>query len=93
MVLLTTLQPVSLLYKNTLAEAGGGVVQDRNDVGNDEYTGFRIQHLWQPTEDLDITLMHLQQDIEQDGTPEVNLNAAGDYQQNRVNTGPEGSRL
>ncbi len=35
--------------------------------------------------------MHLQQDIEQDGTPEVNLNAAGDYQQNRVNTGPEGS--
>ena len=77
---------------STAAEAGGGVVQDRNDVGNDEYTGFRITTLWQPTEDLDITLMHLQQDIEQDGTPEVNLNAAGDYQQNRVNTGPVGSR-
>ena len=73
------------------AEANGGVVRDRDDVGNSEYTGFRITTLWQPTEDLDITLMHLQQDIEQDGTPEVNLNAAGDYQQNRVNTGPEGS--
>ena len=78
--------------QNTLAEAVGGVIQDRNDVGNDEYTGFRITTLWQPTEDLDITLMHLQQDIEQDGTPEVNLNAAGEYQQNRVNTGLAGSR-
>ena len=69
----------------------GGVVEDREDVGSDEYTGFRLTTLWKPTEELDITLTHLQQDIEQDGTPEIELNLQGDYEQRRNNTGLNGS--
>ncbi|MDC0000216.1 TonB-dependent receptor [Porticoccaceae bacterium] len=65
----------------------GGVARDRSDVGNDEYTGFRLTTLWKPTESLDVTLTHLQQDIEQDGVPEVELGLLGDYQQRRNNTG------
>ncbi len=69
----------------------GGVANDRDDVGNDQYTGFRLTTLWQPIDELDITLSYLEQDIEQDGIPEVSLNLAGDYQQRRVNTGVGGS--
>lgn len=69
----------------------GGVAEDRNDVGSDEYTGFRLTTLWEPTEELDITLTHLQQDIEQDGVPEVELGLMGDYEQRRINTDLNGS--
>ncbi|MDB9952701.1 TonB-dependent receptor [Porticoccaceae bacterium] len=69
----------------------GGVAADRDDVGNDQYTGFRLTTLWQPTDELDVTLSYLQQDIAQDGYPEVSLNLDGDYQQRRINTGVGGS--
>ena len=69
----------------------GGVANDRDDVGNDSYTGFRITSLWRPIEALDITLSYLQQEIEQDGTPEIDLGLTGDYQQRRFNTGEAGS--
>lgn len=69
-----------------------GVAQNRGDVGSDEYTGFRVTALWQPTEQFDVTLSYLDQEIEQDGFPEINLLMAGDFQQERLNTGPDGSR-
>ena len=82
-------QPVPGLSRTT--GVFGGVANDRDDVGNDQYTGFRLTTLWQPIDELDITLSYLEQDIEQDGIPEVSLNLAGDYQQRRVNTGTGGS--
>ena len=68
-----------------------GVAKDRGDVGSDEYTGYRLSGLWQPLEDLKITLSYLQQDIEQDGVPEVNPGLQGDFQQVRLGVGPGGS--
>ncbi|MDB4309140.1 TonB-dependent receptor [Porticoccaceae bacterium] len=70
----------------------GGVAIDRGDVGNDEVTGFRLAALWKPTEQLDMTLTYTTQDIEQDGTPDVNLLLDGQYQQRRYNIGEGGSR-
>ena len=66
------------------------MARDHNEAGSDEYTGFRLTTLWQPTNDLDITLGYLQQEIDQDGQPEVDL-SLGDYQQRVLNTGIDGS--
>ena len=81
-------QPVAGIATTTSL---GGVARDKDDIGNDSYTGFRVAALWRATSNLDITLSYLQQEIEQDGTPEVNLDLAGDYQQRRINTGRQGS--
>ena len=81
-------QPVAGL---AVTESYGGIARDRDDVGNDSYTGVRISALWHPIDPLDITLSYLQQKIEQDGAPEVELALAGDYDQRRFNTGVAGS--
>ncbi|MDB9953749.1 TonB-dependent receptor [Porticoccaceae bacterium] len=81
-------QPVPGL---AVTQGFGGIAQDIDDVGNDNYTGLRLSTLWHPIEPLEITLSYLHQKIEQDGTPEVGLSLAGDYQQRRLNTGVDGS--
>ncbi|MBT5292671.1 MAG: TonB-dependent receptor, partial [Cellvibrionales bacterium] len=81
-------QPVAGL---AATESFGGIVQDRDDVGNDTYTGIRLSALWRPIDALGITLSYLQQKIEQDGAPEVELALAGAYDQRRFNTGVAGS--
>jgi outer membrane receptor protein involved in Fe transport len=75
----------------TNSVALGGIAEDRDDIGNDEYTGFRLAALWRPSDELDITLTYLEQEIEQDGKPQVNLNLANDFQQRRLNTGVGGT--
>ena len=65
----------------------GAVAEDKGDRGGDTYTGFRLAALWQITEQFDATLSYLTQDIEQDGLPEVNLLADGDFQQQRLKIG------
>ena len=70
----------------TVVNDFGAVAENKDDRGNDQYTGFRLSTLWTPTDALDITLTHLQQDIDQDGTPEVDL-TLDDYQQRRINIG------
>lgn len=70
----------------------GGFVSDRDDVGGDEYTGFRLTTLWQPTDQFKAILMYLSQDIEQDGYPEVSYSTSGKFQQTRLQVGPDGSR-
>ena len=70
----------------------GAVAIDRGDVGNDNVTGFRLATLWQPTDQLDMTLSYTTQDVEQDGIPDVNLALDGKYQQQRYNIGEGGSR-
>ena len=73
------------------ATSQGGIAADRDDVGNDTYTGFRISTLWQASPDLDVTLTYNQQKIEQDGYPEVDLDLANAYEQVRLKTGKQGS--
>ena len=69
----------------------GGVAGDRDDIGNDSYSGLRLSALLEVSDELDVTLSYIQQDIEQSGTPEVNLDLLGDYQQRRFNTGTDGT--
>ena len=76
---------------NATTIAAGGVARDRDDVGADKYTGFRLATLWQPIEPLDVTLGYIYQKIQQDGQPDVDLNLAGSYQQRRFNTGSAGT--
>lgn len=65
----------------------GGVPSTNDDVGNDEYSGVRLTALWKPVDDLSVTLSHIQQEIDQDGRPEVNLGLDGDFQQVRITSG------
>ena len=66
---------------NASSIAAGGLARNRNDVGNDEYTGARIIALWQAVDQLEVSLMHAYQKIEQDGLREVDINLIGDFQQ------------
>lgn len=70
--------------------AQSGSAEDRGDIGSDEYTGFRVTGLWQATEELDVTLAFVKQDVEQDGWPEVNLDLDSDKQA-RLRTGLGGT--
>ena len=72
------------------AVALGGVAVDRGGVGGSEFDGYRLTALWQATQEMDITLMYMQQTVEQDGRPESNLDLAGDFQQARLNVGRDG---
>ena len=67
------------------ALAFGGIAVDGTDIGKEEYTGFRITTLWQPTELFDVTLTYTDQDVDQTGWPEVNL-ALDEFQQERFLT-------
>ena len=77
-------QPLDL---TTRSVNQGAVVSDRGDVGNDEYTGYRLAALWQATEALDVTLSYAYQEIEQDGLPEIDLLLGEDYRQSRLKIG------
>jgi iron complex outermembrane recepter protein len=70
-----------------LVNTYGAVAKDSDDRGSDSYTGFRLAALWQVSDKLDATLTYLNQDVEQDGLPEVNLDASGSYQQQRPQIG------
>ncbi len=74
------------------AIAAGGVARDQSEVGGDEYSGFRLTSLWTPTEELDLSLSYIRQDIDQQGQPESNLDFTEDYQQERLGVGPDGAR-
>jgi len=62
--------------KATWADAFGGIVTSRR-AGDDRYTGGRITALWQVSEDFDVTLSHMTQDIDQSGIPESMLALGG----------------
>jgi outer membrane receptor protein involved in Fe transport len=53
--------------KSFFAGLFGGIVEDRDDVGNYTYTGGRISALWLPSDNLSINFSFLTQEIEQDG--------------------------
>ena len=73
----------------TSAVAQGGVAKDQGGVGADDYTGFRVTTLWRPTEEVDVSLTYTQQDVEQDGLPEVDLDISNS-EQARLGTGVGG---
>lgn len=62
--------------KATWADAFGGIVTS-GEAGDDQYTGGRITALWQVSEDFDVTLSHMTQDIDQSGIPETMLALGG----------------
>ena len=57
-------------------DAFGGIVANA-EAGSDQYTGGRVTALWQVSDDFNITLSHLTQDIEQSGIPESMLVLGG----------------
>ena len=68
--------------KQASAEATGGLLISRDDVGNSTYKGGRISALWNPTDQLSISLMYLGQRIDQEGTAYGDL-AIGEFEQSR----------
>ncbi len=69
-------------YKNVAASdpeasaaavAFGGKAVERDNIGNDTVTGGRISLLWQPTDNLSVNLLYLDQKIDQDGWPQADL--------------------
>ena len=62
------------------AFGGAELYQDRDDVGQATYTGGRIAMLWSPSDELDVTLQYITQDVEQEGWPYEQLNL-GEYNQ------------
>jgi len=63
--------------KQIWAQAFGGIATDKGDVGNDGYTGGRISALWQASENFDVALTYMTQEIEQSGIPESFQNLGG----------------
>jgi outer membrane receptor protein involved in Fe transport len=64
----------------------GGVLSTHKGAAGDEYTGMRAAALWSVTDNLDITLSHTHQVIEQFGRPDVNPQLRGEFVQARIKT-------
>jgi len=65
--------------KVAAATAFGGVVLNQEGLGDTEFTGGRVSLLWRATDALEVTLMHVNQDLQQVGLTESNV-ALGGYQ-------------
>lgn len=61
------------------AAAFGATARSEDDIGNSEFEGLRTSLLWAPTENLEMTLMYMQQDLEQLDGRLVSTPALGDY--------------
>lgn len=68
--------------KSASAAATGALALDRDDVASSEFTGGRITARWTPTDQLNIDLMYLRQDVEQHGNPLGDL-ALGEFRHAR----------
>lgn len=62
---------------SALAEFYGASAVDKYGVGGAEFVGSRASLLWAPTDNLSVTLMYANQDLDQDGETEVNLSKGG----------------
>ncbi len=67
--------------------AWGGSVADQDDRGANDTTGFRVAALWQPLEELSVTLSHSWQETNQTGWSNADLSLPGRSQQTRVMAG------
>ncbi|MDB4308335.1 TonB-dependent receptor [Porticoccaceae bacterium] len=81
-------------YKNVAASdpvtvaastAFSAVAINQDDIGSNEVTGGRVSVLWQPTDQLQVNLSYLSQDINQDGWGQADLDIAGGFSQRRFN--------
>ena len=63
--------------RSAQAAAFGASVVNEKGVGGVEYQGGRASLLWVPTDNLDITLMHLEQTVEQDGLQQLDISLGG----------------
>ena len=81
--------PVSPFYDvaDAVADFGGEeLYQNKNRVGDADYTGGRISALWTATDELSVTLQYITQDVEQEGFPYAQL-VTGGYTQAVMQTG------
>lgn len=69
---------------SSLVAVDGAMPGQSRDIGEDEYTGFRLSALWKVNDNLNAILGYIHQEIEQQGIPEADLNL-GDFQQARLN--------
>ena len=67
--------------------AMGRVAKDVDGIGTTDTNGFRLSALWQPVDDISLSLNYVNQEDEQIGWPEVDLGLPGPYQQARVLVG------
>ncbi len=73
------------------ANLQGATVSNNGQAGSSDYTGGRATLLWQPSEQLKVSLMALTQELEQDGLLRHNL-ALGAYEANPLDVQPLDSR-
>lgn len=75
----------------SMAEAFGGAVANKRDIGRSEYTGFRAGLLWQATQSTDVNLNLITQDLDQTGFPSVSL-LRGAYEDSPLRISPSGDK-
>lgn len=73
------------------ANLHGATVSNNDQAGSSEYSGARATLLWQPNDQLKISLMALTQELDQDGLLRHNL-ALGAYEANPLDVQPLDSR-
>ena len=56
---------------------GAELYQNESVIGDTTYSGGRIAALWAPTDELNVTLQYVSQEVEQEGLPYVQLNTGG----------------
>ena len=69
--------PGVLAEDNVTAFGGAELYKDVDDIGNTTTNGGRLSALWQPTDNLGVTLSHIYQKTEQEGIPYVQINTGG----------------
>ncbi|WP_116364822.1 TonB-dependent receptor [Parahaliea mediterranea] len=68
--------------------ATGTPVAEKEGVGGNRFTGARASLLWQPSDELDVTLMVAHQELEEDGRNDVTLSRQA-YEASALATGKE----
>ena len=63
--------------KVVIANDFGGVLNNRTEVGGNEFAGVRASLLWQPADNLSVTLMHARQDLDQNGMSYIDPDIGG----------------
>jgi outer membrane receptor protein involved in Fe transport len=70
---------------SSLGATLGAGVNDRDNMGSDEYAGGRIAVAWQPTDQLYLSASYFRQDINQEGIPDGSI-VLGKFEQTRFDT-------
>ena len=73
----------SVFLANAIAFSAGDHAQDQDDIGQATVTGGRVNLTWKPTDELDVSLQYVTQEVEQKGLPGILAGTDG-YTQTRL---------